>query len=370
MEPNIFRYATKELSQDAFLCWLFGHASMEEDRAPKRIARKLLDVMIDSYNGLHREPFIAEQWDHYNVSIQQQVQQIDILLTFTSKVSGRQFQVMIEDKTRSGEHGDKQPERYELKLREQNPEMAVLPVFFKTGYMTPAKLEELRERRIVTITYEQIHDAFEPDIDPDNVVLQSWWDYFLEAYYLPITAALSVPLEEALADLHDWSQDQTEKEIIFDRLTDYLFRGEALPYISRRNVENGKAQILYEFIFHLPYWHMANKELEINLYFSWYKNLTFEMKTIPVPYVGKNKMSETRLNRYLDEQQAVRSGMAWPSLWSESRSHLQIGRYKHGPRLHTLNLEGLKQKLLSDMAFIAAQFNYTEANMLTSKECR
>lgn len=96
---NLFHFATKELAQDAFLCWVFRHADIEAESSVRTISRKLLDQIIQNYRELNKNDFAAESWDSYTLTIQQQIKDIDILLTFTSKITGGQFQVLIEDKT-------------------------------------------------------------------------------------------------------------------------------------------------------------------------------------------------------------------------------------------------------------------------------
>lgn len=52
---NLFRYATSELSQDAFICWLmsFAHKDhLQEDAVLRECAQKLLHKMVQTEDEL------------------------------------------------------------------------------------------------------------------------------------------------------------------------------------------------------------------------------------------------------------------------------------------------------------------------------
>ena len=51
MENNIFKYATKELSQDAFICWLVEWINHKEENSELyEVSKKFLDKIIEKYN--------------------------------------------------------------------------------------------------------------------------------------------------------------------------------------------------------------------------------------------------------------------------------------------------------------------------------
>ena len=67
MKNNLFNYATSELSQDAFLCWLASYAL--ED-ALRSCAREMLELFVPEFNG---RPFTL-------TDVERQVWHIDALL--------------------------------------------------------------------------------------------------------------------------------------------------------------------------------------------------------------------------------------------------------------------------------------------------
>ncbi len=124
--PNIFKYATKELSQDAVICWLVACAKDAEEP--------------------HRErgmAFIRRLWTHYDYATngsgdrrctiiaikgpQPQHQKIDVY--FQARVNGKTVSFIIEDKT-DGKIDSAQLRRY----RDQIPGNKCL-ICYKTGYV-------------------------------------------------------------------------------------------------------------------------------------------------------------------------------------------------------------------------------------------
>jgi hypothetical protein len=120
--PNLFSFATKELSQDAFLCWLlqWSDASYAEIEPKLHIAgQSLLNRMFIKHGiTLNILP---------SVKIIRQFKNVDILVEVDS-----QYILLIEDKTTSKEHSN-QLARYKEDVCKAYPEQRVLPIFFKTG---------------------------------------------------------------------------------------------------------------------------------------------------------------------------------------------------------------------------------------------
>lgn len=72
LKNNLFNYATSELSQDAFLCWLASYAleAAEPDDALRSCAREMLELFVPEFNG---RPFTL-------TDVERQVWHIDALL--------------------------------------------------------------------------------------------------------------------------------------------------------------------------------------------------------------------------------------------------------------------------------------------------
>ncbi|MBU1850673.1 MAG: hypothetical protein KKH40_08145, partial [Nanoarchaeota archaeon] len=49
LENNIFKYATKELTQDAFICWVLSYYNKPENKKLHSIAKNLIKKIIQKY---------------------------------------------------------------------------------------------------------------------------------------------------------------------------------------------------------------------------------------------------------------------------------------------------------------------------------
>lgn len=125
---NIFSFATKELSQDAVICWILNWIKYPES----------------NLHGLSKELFqllgVGEIDVHQEITIKQQLNKADIVIA----LHGQKQIVIIEDKVYSSEH-DNQIEEYAKHFRELNNQKDLLKnntgvpysiktVYFKTGY--------------------------------------------------------------------------------------------------------------------------------------------------------------------------------------------------------------------------------------------
>ena len=127
--PNLFHYATKELSQDAMICWLLewsnhrhrpGHEGLHD--CGVRFVRALLEKHGASLRGNIKE-----------VEIHQQESGIDVL----ARINGKHV-LLIEDKTGTKDHSKQLERYYERVIKTDTPlgEVAkghLYPIYFKTG---------------------------------------------------------------------------------------------------------------------------------------------------------------------------------------------------------------------------------------------
>ena len=104
-EHNIFKYATKELSQDAFLCWLLSWYNIDENEDEevnklKEIAIKFLEIILGKDDNLRN--------NEYKIEIKRQYKKIDVLILLKNKdnIQDNEYEkaIIIEDKIFSSEH--------------------------------------------------------------------------------------------------------------------------------------------------------------------------------------------------------------------------------------------------------------------------
>ena len=74
---NMFKYATKELSQDAFICWLVNYINTDEEEY-KEVAKDFIELIADKIGNVKFKEYIKS--NDYKVEIKHQYKNIDILL--------------------------------------------------------------------------------------------------------------------------------------------------------------------------------------------------------------------------------------------------------------------------------------------------
>ena len=120
---NIFNFATSELSQDAFICWLCNWVNFDDNDLSED--EKKLKVLATEFI----EKMIGEKLEDRKVNIKRQYQKIDVLLEIQNKTEfitkGNNINpivdmyVIIEDKVGTGLHSN-QIERYRELISEKN----------------------------------------------------------------------------------------------------------------------------------------------------------------------------------------------------------------------------------------------------------
>ena len=105
--PNIFKYATGELSQDAFLCWLIACADCD-DAALKELGLDFIRFLYDPKNYTKQELNVSGLVEDKKFPWKQYFK-TDVY--FQANINGKVVSFIIEDKTSSMMHGD-QLKRY------------------------------------------------------------------------------------------------------------------------------------------------------------------------------------------------------------------------------------------------------------------
>jgi hypothetical protein len=123
-KPNLFKYATSELSQDAIICYILEWAKIEN----KEKNEKLHNLSISFIDSLF-EKFIdiKKPLKYEKIEIKKQYKNIDVLCIINDKYS-----IIIEDKTNTKNHSD-QLKKYFDKVKLDFSDTEILPIYFKTG---------------------------------------------------------------------------------------------------------------------------------------------------------------------------------------------------------------------------------------------
>lgn len=156
---NLFGFATSELSQDAFICWLlnFAHKDhLDEDSVLTECAKEILAKILPD------EPNLLITAD-----IERQYKKTDILIEVNEK-----HNIIIEDKTFSNVHDD-QIKRYEKELKAVGRQN-IKCVYYKI-------VEQAHdEKDAINIKRNDLIDIFRKYKDKtENTILKDYYDYLL-----------------------------------------------------------------------------------------------------------------------------------------------------------------------------------------------
>ncbi len=174
MKPNIFKYATSELSQDAVICWMLEWAN-SKDKAMKDFSHNFIRKMINShYNDFMDKKILME------VKIKKQYYNIDVLALLCFQ-DGIVLPIIIEDKTYTTEHSDQLKRYYEFMLKENKDNKKIsepLGIYYKSGFIYDNEIEKVKKEgyrifnRVMMINLmKQYIDKVESDI------FKNYYDY-------------------------------------------------------------------------------------------------------------------------------------------------------------------------------------------------
>ncbi len=134
--PNLFHYATSELSQDAFICWLAAWADpkYKHETALHQAGTDFIRSMIAKKDGCHVAIIEA-------VKVSRQVGKLDVLIEINKDPDADEntpgeLAILIEDKTHTFDHGTQLTDYYNHVVGMGYTEAKMIPLYFKTGYQS------------------------------------------------------------------------------------------------------------------------------------------------------------------------------------------------------------------------------------------
>jgi hypothetical protein len=169
-QPNIFNYATSELSQDAFIAWLLSWSNKEYKTENKQLHQLGLDFL---QSLLAKQNIVISEIS--NLEIKTQFYKIDVFVSF--QMDNRHYGVIIEDKVHTIDHNN-QLERYINKIKELNSKTVIVPVYFKTGYQHCYK--DVIKNKYHPYTIKDFIEVLDNGKNIKNAVLSSYYQYILE----------------------------------------------------------------------------------------------------------------------------------------------------------------------------------------------
>lgn len=360
-KPNLFHYATSELSQDAFLCWLFEHLSLKTYDIVYDVAKGLLKKIVEKAVRIHPQ-IQFEKMTNYSLSIERQVHNIDVLLTFAAKTISERIYIIIEDKTNSGESRKNQLEHYKKKLNINDETDVVISVLFKTGYATKKERDNFLNRDIVFIGYEDIYDVFS-SFSPylkDDVILNSWWLNFNEKYYTPIESFKSLKINPEMT-LKEYNQlvkkNKYPHTLAFKKITEYFFHGLSDYFSINMFPFQGKGHIDWHYEISRQAWKSKKKNITVSIYFIWdlYK-FSLVVKTAPFTYKPLQKLSKEEKREYIHVRENMKAELKKNKQmdWKITHYYLQIA---HMANLNDVPIRKLQTKINEEILFISSELD-------------
>lgn len=235
---NLFDYATKELSQDAFLRWLFENYNCEHEDVCAQCKvllsafTKISNLETDKISEL--ETF--SQW-----------KKIDILVKFNYE--DNIYCIAIEDKVFSEEHSS-QLENYNKQLNEYanwlkgqytSSEVIIKKIFFK-----PTKLSEEEKARVensgwIIFDIDKIFNLFDTNHGSSSDVLDDYRGH-IHSIYLASETTQKPTSNEGNIDFIKWTSYFNNTVIPNLRKKDYtvgVWKAGQYPYICLNIIKKG-----------------------------------------------------------------------------------------------------------------------------------
>ena len=204
LKNNLFEYATSELSQDAFICWLasYAHEDAEKDEALNECARKMLEMFVEEFEGKNFKL----------LNVERQVDNVDVLLTVDCE--GVIYKIIVEDKTYTDVH-DNQLNRYRDNLKKQKIEdkFIIKGVYYKTGFQSD--LSSVKEAEYQPIGREEMLKLMQPYAEKtNNQIFISYYNYWNNKQKL-VESFKALPVVDwswwAVYGFYDYLKEKLEK---------------------------------------------------------------------------------------------------------------------------------------------------------------
>lgn len=178
-EPNIFNFATSELSQDAFICWLL---SCWSSNSQKELSTASKDFIISLYNKNQNTNFSNScVADVYN--IKQQYYKIDVY--FEATINNETVSFIIEDKTWTSVHSD-QLKKYFDTIKQKKPNNKIVTIYYKTGYLYHDDIREAQKEKYSIIDSKWMYE-FLKAFCIDHPIFVDYREYIYNSFYIPFS---------------------------------------------------------------------------------------------------------------------------------------------------------------------------------------
>lgn len=215
--PNLFQFATSELSQDAFICWLISWTKHPEEQALHQCAKSFIAFL---YNLKHGEGSATSEDVSELITLKKQYQKIDVY--FQAIIKHKRISFIIEDKVFTSHHS-KQLERYLKVVKDDSiEEDEIIAIYFKTGYLYEwdyqvEKVDEYTKERYYILSYQNLFPFLRSHSVP-NPLYQDYCRYIEESFYTFYPAILQELYKDGKTACfkHDFAQYDFMKRLAYD----------------------------------------------------------------------------------------------------------------------------------------------------------
>lgn len=167
-KPNLFNFATSELSQDAFICWILDHANPNYTDVDPQL-RDVALTIINRFLELANEPKLILPIDPNSFKVIPQFKNIDVLLIVN------QYAIIIEDKTNTNVHSN-QLNRYIQAIKESEyKDKTSIQIFFKT--YDQSNYKSVSDDGFKLFLRKDILEIFNQHPNINNEIYQDFYTY-------------------------------------------------------------------------------------------------------------------------------------------------------------------------------------------------
>jgi hypothetical protein len=148
-KPLLFKYATKELAQDAFFCWLLEWSQekyKDLDLSLYKISKSFLKLIIGKDIVVKKFKIIIQE------------NNIDFRTIINDEII-----ILFEDKVRSKNHGE-QLEKYKKTMKEKHSQFQHFFVYLKTYFLAGDEREAVKNSEYKIIDINALKKILLPDI--------------------------------------------------------------------------------------------------------------------------------------------------------------------------------------------------------------
>lgn len=172
MSKNLFNYAKKELSQDAFLMWLIDSYN-SENAIEKTVSRKFLKFLAN----------IPEDEELMEVWVKPQWCKIDVTAFVSTKTE--KIGIFIEDKTTSNEHN--QLLKYNKSINnieywEKGKLTSIKKLFYKTNSIDDDERNRIKSAGWEEIPFEKINNFWHKFVNVDHLIISQYAKHITSIY--------------------------------------------------------------------------------------------------------------------------------------------------------------------------------------------